>query len=316
MVDYARETVNRAERERARLISQLEAAATALQVAVDKFATAVKEHYDQVAGVDRLRLHVKENILYYMQAIWRQEPPDQRYFRLYDLEVPDLEIDTTGQLASVTVAEDPFHQLLEALFGEEFANAHFPAPSYQITKKKLVEVADIDNVLAYKGNYMVFALKRNNYLTWHMMQDYLDLGDGLGIQDPDEKGRHSVDELRELAACVARDHPDTWSDIKQDFEKLLIDRLTSPHTDGELVIVPTQSLYIECLVGTHPLLEDFKLIHRALDVKRVQADVRHTELENIRLAARALRGNDADPDIEKTILVQGLDPAVTIDPDA
>ena len=93
MVDYARETVNRAERERARLISQLEAAATALQVAVDKFATAVKEHYDQVAGVDRLRLHVKENILYYMQAIWRQEPPDQRYFRLYDLEVPDLEID-------------------------------------------------------------------------------------------------------------------------------------------------------------------------------------------------------------------------------
>ncbi len=316
MVDYARETVNRAERERARLISQLEAAATALQVAVDKFATAVKEHYDQVAGVDRLRLHVKENILYYMQAIWRQEPPDQRYFRLYDLEVPDLEIDTTGQLASVTVAEDPFHQLLEALFGEEFANAHFPAPSYQITKKKLVEVADIDNVLAYKGNYMVFALKRNNYLTWHMMQDYLDLGNGLGIQDPDEKGRHSVDELRELAACVARDHPDTWSDIKQDFEKLLIDRLTSPHTDGELVIVPTQSLYIECLVGTHPLLEDFKLIHRALDVKRVQADVRHTELENIRLAARALRGNDADPDIEKTILVQGLDPAVTIDPDA
>ena len=163
---------------------------------------------------------------------------------------------------------------------------------------------------------MVFALKRNNYLTWHMMQDYLDLGNGLGIQDPDEKGRHSVDELRELAACVARDHPDTWSDIKQDFEKLLIDRLTSPHTDGELVIVPTQSLYIECLVGTHPLLEDFKLIHRALDVKRVQADVRHTELENIRLAARALRGNDADPDIEKTILVQGLDPAVTIDPDA
>ena len=68
-----------------------------MQVAVDKFATAVKEHYDQVAGVDRLRVHVKENILYYMQAIWRQEPPDQRYFRLYDLEVPDLEsIDRPG----------------------------------------------------------------------------------------------------------------------------------------------------------------------------------------------------------------------------
>ena len=54
------------------------------------------------------------------------------------------------------------------------------------------------------------------------------------------------------------------------------------------VIVPTSSLYIEALVGTHPLLEDFKLLHRALDVKKVQAEVRHAELENVRLAARAL----------------------------
>jgi len=306
MVDYARETVNRAERERARLTSELEAAATALQVAVDKFSTAVKEHYDQVAGVDRLRLHVKENILYYMQAIWRQEPPDQRYFRLYDLEVPDLEIDTTGQMASVTTLEDdPLRRLLRELFGEEIANAHFPVPNYQIVTRKLVEIADLDNVLAYKGNYMVFALKRNNYVTWHMMQDYLDLGNELGIRDPDQKGAYSVDELRELAECVARKQPEVWKDIKEDFEKLLIDRLTSPNRDNELVIVPTSSLYIECLVGTHPLLEDFKLIHRALDVKKVQAEVRRAELENIRLAARDLEGRRDDPDIEKKIVVEG-----------
>ena len=69
----------------------------------------------------------------------------------------------------------------------------------------------------------------------------------------------------------------------------MIERLTS-HAEGRRpVIVPTVSLYIEALVGTHPLLEDFKLIHRALDVKKVQAEVRHAELENIRLAARALR---------------------------
>ena len=70
------------------------------------------------------------------------------------------------------------------------------------------------------------------------------------------------------------------------------------------MIVPTTSLYIEALVGTHPLLEDFKLIHRALDVKKVQADVRHAELENIRLASRALKGKDEDPDIEKKIIVE------------
>ena len=92
---------------------------------------------------------------------------------------------------------------------------------------------------------------------------------------------------------------------RDDFKQALIDRLTAPRKDNDLVIVPTDSLYIECLVGTHPLLEDFKLAHRALDVKKVQADVRHAELENIRLAARALKGKDEDPDIEKKIVVEG-----------
>jgi len=305
MVDYARETVNRADRERARLLSQMEIAATALQAAVDKLSSAVKDHYDQVAGVDRLRVHVKENILYYMQAIWRQEPPDQRYFRLHDLDVPDLAVDAAGQTASVTGNRTLTGGVLDALLGQDRASASLPIPDYQVGKKKLVEVADLDNVLAYKGNYMVFALKKNNYVTLHMMKDYLELGDDLGLRDPDEGGGYSVDALLEMAACVSRKDPETWKKIKADFKKLLIDRLASPNLDGELVIVPTSSLYIECLVGTHPLLEDFKLIHRALDVKKVQAEVRHTELENVRLAARALEGEREDPDIDKKIVVEG-----------
>ena len=312
-VDYARETVNRADRERARLLSQLEIAATALQAAVDKLSSAVKDHYDQVAGVDRLRVHVKENILYYMQAIWRQEPPDQRYFRLYDLDVPDLAIDAAGEIASVTRDRTRSGGVLDALSGQDRASATLPIPGYHVGKTKLVDIADLDNVLAYKGNYMVFALKKNNYLTLHMMQDYLELGDALGLRDPDEGGEYSVEALLELAACVSRKEPETWKTIKPDFKKLLIDRLSSPNSDGELVIVPTSSLYIECLVGTHPLLEDFKLIHRALDVKKVQAEVRHTELENIRLAARALEGEREDPDIDKKIVVDG---AVGVDLDA
>ena len=53
------------------------------------------------------------------------------------------------------------------------------------------------------------------------------------------------------------------------------------------------------------MLEDFKLIHRALDVKKVQAEVRRTELENVRLAARVLKGECEDPDIEKKIVIEG-----------
>jgi hypothetical protein len=78
-----------------------------------------------------------------------------------------------------------------------------------------------------------------------------------------------------------------------------------PHKDKEMVIVPTTSLCIEALPGKHPILEDFKLIHRVVDVKKAQSEVRHAELENVRLAARAVKGEYEDPDIEKKILIEG-----------
>ena len=77
-------------------------------------------------------------------------------------------------------------------------------PTVTVTTKKLVEVADLENVLAYKGNYMVFALKENNYITLHMMQDYLDVETRCSLRDPDELGNYSVDELQDFAACIIR----------------------------------------------------------------------------------------------------------------
>ena len=317
MLEYAKQMVDRAERERARLLAQLDVATTALQAAVDKLATAVKEHYDRVAEIDRLRVHVKENILYYLQAIWRQEPPDQRFFRLYNIDVPVVVPDTAGQTVNVvTNGHVGGAMTLGALLGEdETVTTTLPMPTVKIEKKKLVEVADLENVLAYKGNYMVFALKENNYITLHMMQDYLDVGEELLLRDPDEAGSYTIEELQELATCVNRDDPDAFKEHRNDFRNLLIDRLTSPRKDDELVIVPTNSLYIECLVGTHPLLEDFKLIHRALDVKKVQAEVRRGEMENIRLAARALEGEREDPDIDKKIVIETDTAGLTLQPD-
>jgi hypothetical protein len=305
--DLARQTLDRAERERARLLAQLEVAATALQSAVDKLSSAVKEHYDRVTEVDRLRVHVKDNILYYMQAIWRHEPPDQRFFRLYNIDVPIVMPVTTGQTVNVTRGDGArtMPPGLRALLGsDETVLAMLPMPTVTVTNKKLVEVADLDNVLAYKGNYMVLALKENNYLTLHMMQDYVDVGEELLLRDPDELRNYSVEQLRELATAINKKDPNDFNARRDDFKKMLLDRLTSPRKENDLVIVPTNSLYIECLVGTHPLLEDFKLIHRALDVKKVQAEVRRAELENIRLAARALEGEREDPDIEKKIVIE------------
>jgi hypothetical protein len=179
----------------------------------------------------------------------------------------------------------------------------------------LAQIADIDNLLGFKGNYMVFPLKQNNYLTLHMMQDYLEIGDEIRLRDPDEFGDYTVDEIEELAACCYKRDKKTFEKHKNEFKQMIIDRLSSQRTESELVVVPTTSLYIEALVGTHPLLEDFKLIHRALDVKKVQAEVRHAELENIRLASRALKGKDEDPDIEKKIIIESDNRHVTVAPD-
>ena len=165
---------------------------------------------------------------------------------------------------------------------------------------------DLDNVLAYKGNYMVFALKENNYITLHMMQDYLDVGEELQLRDPDELGNYSIEKLQNWRRPCWR-KPPTLAEKKarrEEIKQMLIDRLTSPRKDNDRVIVPTNSLYIECLVGTHPLLEDFKLIHRALDVKKVQAEVRQGAGEHP-AGGVALEGEREDPDIEKKIVVEG-----------
>jgi hypothetical protein len=143
-----------------------------------------------------------------------------------------------------------------------------------------------------------------------MMQDYLEVSDDLVLRDPDEFAEYTLDDIQELATCVYKNKPDLVRGHRDDFKQLVIDRLTSSRKESDLVVVPTSSLYIEALVGTHPLLEDFKLIHRALDVKKVQSEVRHAELENIRLAARALKGKYEDPDIDKKIIVENGDGVV------
>jgi hypothetical protein len=314
MVDYAKDTRDRADRERARLLAQLDVAMTALQGAVDKLSAAVREHYARVAEVDRLRMHVKDNILYYMQAIWSHEPPDQRFFRLYNIDVPFI----TPKDPTTNLTVGPGSTARDALLGRETATVKIDIPDIEVKTKKLVEVADLDTVLGYKGNYTIFALKNDNVLTLHMMQDYLDLGDreGMVLRDPDEVGGYTVDEIERLAACLYAKDKDLFRQYRDELKQMLINRLNSTQNEDDLVIVPTSSLYIEALVGTHPLLEDFKLLHRALDVKKVQAEVRHAELENIRLAARALEGERGDPDIEKKIVVETeVTPNIALDPE-
>jgi hypothetical protein len=312
VAEFAQQTLDRAEREKARLLDQLAAATSALQVAVDKLAAAIREHYDKLTEVDRLRVHVKQNILYYMQAIWNHEPPDQRYFRVFEVKVPMVQLRQPNQRVPLKQNANSVRNILTQ---RQVVGATMPLPDFEIKWKPLVEVADLDEVLGYKGNYAIYRLKENNHLTLHMMQDYLEFSDELKLRDPDDVANFSVDELQALATCLHKKHPEVYQRRKNEIRQLILDRLMSGRPEDDRVIVPTKSLYIEALVGTHPLMEDFKLLHRALDVKRAAGEVRRVELENVRLGARMMSGNFEDPDVDKKIVVQGVDASVTIQPE-
>ena len=92
--------------------------------------------------------------------------------------------------------------------------------------------------------------------------------------------------------------------------------LEDPLRNGDEIIVPTGSLYIEMLLSANTLLEDFKLFHREWDVYKVQGEVQLAALENLRLSKRILQDKLDDPKIDKTILVQGgtLNPRFDVDP--
>lgn len=304
-VDFAKDALNRAQTKLTQLLSDLKTEATALQVAIDKYTKAATKHFGMLADIERLRIHVKDNIIYYMQAIWTYEPADQRYFRLCNVDVPVFTHNTTVNVAAAQgLAElDTLRTTHEVAFPPTFL--------FEPTLK-LHQVADLENLIGFKGNYMIFPMVNFNYMTWFMMQDYLHIDDTTGVtaQDPDPLAGLTLDQLKATMATIYAGDPQSFAGKQPIFEEAM-HRLLSTQ-NPEMVIVPSNSLYIEALPGTHPLLEDFKLIHRAIDVKKVQAEARHAELENLRLAARLSNNELGDPDIDKVVVV-GTGQNVTVD---
>jgi hypothetical protein len=142
----------------------------------------------------------------------------------------------------------------------------------------------------------------------------------LGLRDPDEFGNFTPQEFIAYARTLHAQMEEQLERGEISKEQLddMTDRLTeqlkrilsAPRRAEDEITVPTGSLFIEALPGTHPVLEDFKLMHRAIDVKKVQAEVREKELENIRRASRLLADETEDPNIDKRIIVQGVSPTV------
>ena len=159
---------------------------------------------------------------------------------------------------------------------------------------------------------MIFPMTNFNYMTWFMMQNYIHLDDVSGVtaQDPDQFAGLTIEQLKTAIGQIYTNNPRSFEAVQPIFQEIML-RLLS-NQNPEMVIVPSSSLYIEALPGTHPLLEDFKLIHRAIDIKKAQAEARHAELENLRLGARLMNNEHGDPDIDKVVVV-GTGQNITVD---
>jgi hypothetical protein len=301
------------------LMFRLEREVTALNALTETYTKALRDHNNHVTEIARLQVHVIDNVMYYMQAIWTHEPPDQRYFRLHNVPIPDLthkarnfRVNFDSALATGLGAP----HLALPRFGGRAAKA-YPYESVTslndaITFKPLSQVADLDNLLGFKGNYMVFPLKESNPLTDFMMDPYIDRATGQLI-DPSDPLNWSIDEFTKYACCLKEELSDA------EFQKLLLQLqetyraiLTNPKRNDDVLVVPTNSLFIAALPDSHTLLEQFKLYHRMVDVMAAEADQRGKELENLRRTARILSGEREDPNIDHRVLIQGSVPGVVV----
>lgn len=304
-------------------VEKMEKAATAmrqevgnLHVLTEQYNQTLRDHLDNETRVKRLLVHIRNNIFHYMQGIWTMEPPDQRFLRLHKVEVPKVELaeipDPSGSgttipareyRVEVTPSDDIFESFREpgtTKHGAVMVGALAPITAY----RPLVEVADLDSLLGFKGNYMVFPLKEHNALTEFMTGPFVDAA--FGAMDPDELNNVNLSDYSDYVCCLHNElSPADFAAIQPQLKKWLELLLADPLRNGDEIVVPTNSLFIEMLPGERPLLENFKLRHRELDVYKMQGEVRKLELENLRLAARLVNDEREDPDVDKKVLIEG-----------
>ena len=290
-----------------------------------EYNSTLRNHLDNETRVKRLLTHLRNNMTYYLQAIWSMEPPDQRFLRLHKVEVPVLKLaEVTNPHTGSKVADRTYSVRIEPV-EDVFENFRAPGtkkfsafvkghilPANTVEPKPLVEVADLDSLLGFKGNYMIFPMKEHNALTEFMAAPYVD--QAFGAMDPEELSNVSLEDYAKFICCLHKNDPAEFTRLKDDLKKWLERLLADPLRNGDEVVVPTGSLFIESLVGTYPLLENFKKRHREMDAHKVAEDVRRAQMETLRLGARLVADKLEDPDIEKKIVIEGhAGPVIDVD---
>ena len=316
--EAAREHEQRAVEQVKQLTMALQREVTAYTEATDKYTKAQKKHKEWELRIVDLLLHVKENIIHYMQFIWASEHQDQRFLRLHMKAAPAfVETDGGATYTFLGYPDQPKRErvlsdgTIQTLHAAEFEfKANF---SVQQEATTLAQSADMDKLLGFKGNYMIFPLKDSNPLTDYMLTPYIDAG--FRLLDPDDKGNISREDFARYV-CYLRDTLDDeqFEAVREELLERYRQLILSDPVHGDEIIVPSGSAYIEALPGANPLLENFKLAHRAIDVINAQEETRASTIDNIRRAARVLGDDLEDPDIDAKYQFEGDANATVVSP--
>ncbi|MEX0279054.1 MAG: hypothetical protein AB3N19_16155 [Ruegeria sp.] len=267
-----------------------------LSQAVNRFNEAFTEYASQIIQVKKLQLHIKQNIIYYLQALWDHEDRHQMLMRLRHTQVPVI----TGDVIYSVSGSEPH---------EEPPNWNKPirliarARNFQVSDDTvdLAEVADLSRHLGFFGNYRIFPLTKMNPVSEILAVPFL--SGRAGIHDPDPSSNITVGDLERYANCLRETQ--SSAEFQANLPKLvdtLRRRLDNARPDSEEIVIPTGSLFIELLPGTYSAMEHFKRQHRAVDVSDAMADVITKRLEHLRVAARIASDKLADPTTEKVIV--------------
>ena len=289
--------------------AQFERETSALNEASREYSTALSAHLNRKLQIARLRVHIKQNIMHYMQAIWLAEPADQRYLRLHRTKVPRLQ----GKL-TYSIEDVPDGIPMPPEWTKPVRISVTCELDNDLEYEPLAEVADIDRLLGFRGNYMIFPMIEDNVLTDYMTMPYQD--PVTGLHEPDPLDSWTIEDFARYVCCLRKQLSESaFLAARPGLQEAYEHILANTTAEDDEVVVPTGSLYIEALPGSHPLLEDFKLLHRGVDVQKAFAEVRGAELENVRLAARIVAQEHGDPHIDKMVVIDSeSDVVVTDDP--
>jgi hypothetical protein len=170
----------------------------------------------------------------------------------------------------------------------------------------LAELVHLDRPVGFTGNLFVYPLKKSNALTDFMMTPYLDAE--FGLRDPDGLGNWTLEEFSDFVQCLRESlSPEDFLRIEPELRRQYQQLLSDPLRDGEEIVVPTDSMYMQMIVDPGQALEDFKAAHRVFDVMKVKAEVRGTEINNLRKAKLVLGDQLEDPEVEsvKNVFYRG-----------